>query len=151
MRRASVIAALLAAVVVLAMAAGCSAQHGVDAADGTSDAVVDGGAPFARSVEGYNSVEVEKQGTTLVITAQSEAAFFDGAQFTVDVDEETTPEDVEIVWMTLGGSTEASEGNDRIIAEIKVTNGGKQIFDQKVNFAKRAVDAVEDVLDRSGA
>ena len=71
---------------------------------------------FISSEEGHNSIKVYRQANVLVINALSEAAFFDGVQFTVEIEGEITPEDVEIIWMTIGGNTEYVEGNDRIIA-----------------------------------
>ena len=98
------------------------------------------------SKEGYNSVEIYKQENKLVINAQSDAAFFDGVQYSVETQGEINPEDIEIVWTTLGGGTERIEDNDFIIAEIKITENNDLIYDSKINFAKKAFDAVEDVL-----
>ena len=102
---------------------------------------------FVSSEEKYNSIKVYKQTNMLVINAQSETAFFDGAQFTVETDGKITPEDIEITWMTIGGNTEQAEDNDRIIAEIKISDNDELICDKKINFAKKAFDAVEDVLE----
>ena len=89
-------------------------------------------------------------GADYSINAQSEAAFFDGVQFTVEIEGEIAQEDVEIIWMTIGGNTEYVEGNDRIIAEIKISDNDELICDTKINFAKKAIDAIEDVLERNG-
>lgn len=105
---------------------------------------------FVSSEEKYNSIKVYKQTNMLVINAQSEAAFFDGVQFTVEIEGEIAQEDVEIIWMTIGGNTEYVEGNDRIIAEIKISDNDELICDTKINFAKKAIDAIEDVLERNG-
>lgn len=105
---------------------------------------------FISSEEGYNSIKVYKQANVLVINALSEAAFFDGVQFTVEIEGEITPEDIEIIWMTIGGNTEYVEGNDRIIAEIKISDNDELVCDTKINFAKKAFDAIEDVLERNG-
>ena len=105
---------------------------------------------FISSEEGYNSIKVYRQANVLVINALSEAAFFDGVQFTVEIEGKITPEDVEIIWMTIGGNTEYVEGNDRIIAEIKISDNDELICDTKINFAKKAIDAIEDVLERNG-
>ena len=45
---------------------------------------------FISSEEGYNSIEIYKQENKLVINAQSEAAFFDGVQFTVEIEGENS-------------------------------------------------------------
>ena len=105
---------------------------------------------FVSSEEKYNSIKVYRQANVLVINALSEAAFFDGVQFTVEIEGEITPEDIEIIWMTIGGNTEYVEGNDRIVAEIKISDNDELIFDTKINFAKKAFDALEDVLERNG-
>ena len=52
--------------------------------------------------------------------------------------------------MTIGGGTEQVEDNDRIIAEVKIiTDNGELICDTKINFAKKAFEAVEDVLKQT--
>lgn len=107
---------------------------------------LDDGELLVRSKEGYNSVEVYKQGDILVICAESESAFFDAIRLSVEPQEDISSEDVEIIWTTLGGGTERTEDNDFIIAEIKITENDDLIFDSKINFAKKAFDAVEDVL-----
>ena len=48
-------------------------------------------------------------------------------QFTVEIEGEIAQEDVEIIWMTIGGNTEYIEGNDRIIAEIKISDNDELI------------------------
>lgn len=101
------------------------------------------------SREEYNSVEVYQQKGQLVINAKSEADFFDGAQFTVETAGSLTPEDVTVQWTTLGGGTEKTEKNERVIAEISVKENGTVIFDRKINFLKKAFEAVEDVLKNS--
>ena len=100
------------------------------------------------SREGYNSVEIYKQENILIINAESEAAFFDATQFSVETQGDISSEDVEIIWTTLGGGTEKTEDNDLIIAEIKISENGELIFDRKVNFAKKGFEAIEDLMQR---
>ncbi len=101
------------------------------------------------SKEDYNSVKVYQQNNQLIINAKSEMAFFDGAQFVVQTRKKLDPSDVDIIWTTLGGETEKTEKNDRIIVEIKIQEDGKIIFDKKINFMRKAFDAVENVLEKS--
>ena len=107
---------------------------------------LDDGELLIRSKEGYHSVEIYKQEDILVIFAESESAFFDAIRLTVEPQEDISTENVEIIWTTLGGGTERTEDNDFIIAEIKITENDNVIFHSKINFAKKAFDAVEDVL-----
>ena len=100
------------------------------------------------SEEGFNSITDYRKENQIVVNAESESAFFEGTQFSVGTSGEITPENVEIIWMTIGGGTEQVEDNDRIIAEIKITDNGELICDTKINFAKKAFEAVEDVLEQ---
>ena len=99
---------------------------------------------FVSSEEKYNSIKVYKQTNMLVINAQSETAFFDGAQFTVETDGKITPEDIEITWMTIGGNTEQAEDNDRIIAEIKIYSNREEALkaaeEEKEKLMREAVE-----------
>ena len=117
--------------------------------EGIVQVPVNNGELLTSSKEGYNSVEIYQQENQLVVNAESEAAFFDGVQFIVETEGEITSENVEIIWMTIGGKKEQTEDNDRIIAEKKICDNDELIFDTKINFAKKAFDAVEDVLERT--
>lgn len=117
--------------------------------EGIVQVPINNGELLTSSKEGYNSVEIYQQENQLVVNAESEAAFFDGVQFIVETEGEITSENVEIIWMTIGGNKEQTEDNDRIIAEIKICDNDELIFDTKINFAKKAFDAVEDVLERT--
>lgn len=100
---------------------------------------------LASSKEGYNSVVVY-QLNALIVSAESEAAFFDGVRYEVETQGNVDSSDIDIVWTNIGGGTEKTEDNDLIIAEIKISENGKLISDTKINFAKKAFDALEDVL-----
>lgn len=103
------------------------------------------------SRKGYNSVEIYEQKNKLTIIAKSKAEFFDDAQFTVETSGEITPADVEITWMTIDGRPELEllEDEDLVIAELKIKDSGRLICDKKINFVKKATDAVEDVLKQT--
>lgn len=94
----------------------------------------------------YNTIDVYQLNKTIVINAKSESEFFEGAQFVVQAENELSTEDVTVTWTTIMGSTEKTEGNDRVIAEIKIEDNGTLIFDRKINFAKKAINAVTDIL-----
>ena len=85
----------------------------------------------------------------MFVSAKSESDFFKGTQYEVETHGNVNSDDIEIVWTTLGGSTEKTEDNDFIIAEIKISEDGELISDNKINFAKKAFDAIEDVLKNS--
>ena len=101
---------------------------------------------LASSKEGYNSVVVYQLNNALIVSAESEAAFFDGVRDEVETQGNVDSSDIDIVWTNIGGGTEKNEDNDLIIAEIKISENGKLISDTKINFAKKAFDALEDVL-----
>lgn len=101
------------------------------------------------SSEGYNSVVVYQLNNALIVSAESEAAFFDGVRYEVETQGNVDSSDIDIVWTNIGGGTEKTEDNDLIIAEIKISEDGELISDNKINFAKKAFDAIEDVLKNS--
>ena len=104
---------------------------------------------LASSKEGYNSVVVYQLNNALIVSAESEAAFFVVVRYEVETHGNVNSDDIEIVWTTLGGSTEKTEDNDFIIAEIKISEDGELISDNKINLEKKAFDAIEDVLKNS--
>lgn len=124
-------------------------RNNIGESEGIAQVPVNNGELLIGSKEGYNSVEIYQQENQLLVNAESEAAFFDGVQFIVETEGEITSENVEIIWMTIGGDKEQAEDNDRIIAEIKICDNDELIFDTKINFAKKAFDAVEDVVERT--
>lgn len=106
---------------------------------------------LASSKEGYNSVVVYQLHNALIVSAESEAAFFDGVRYEIETQGNVDSSDIDIVWTNISGGTEKTrtektEDNDLIIAEIKISENGKLISDTKINFAKKAFDALEDVL-----
>lgn len=98
------------------------------------------------SIEGYNSIQIYQKEKIIVINAKSKAEFFDDTQFTVDIEDKIEPSDIVIEWTTVGGKTEKTENNDKIIAEIIIEEDNKVIFDKKINFMKKGIDAIEDIL-----
>lgn len=113
-----------------------------------SQKLMDSEVVLASSKEGYNSIVVYQKKNVLVVSAKSEAAFFEGTQYEVETQGNVDSNSIEIVWRTLGGSTEKTEDNDLIIAEVKILENDKLISDTKINFAKKAFDAIEDVLKK---
>ena len=113
-----------------------------------SQKLMDSEVVLASSQEGYNSIVVYQKKNILVVSAKSEAAFFEGTQYEVETQGNVDSNNIEIVWRTLGGSTEKTEDNDLIIAEVKILENDKLISDTKINFAKKAFDAIEDVLKK---
>lgn len=106
-----------------------------------SQKLMDSEVVLASSKEGYNSIVVYQKKNILVVSAKSEAAFFEGTQYEVETQGNVDSNNIEIVWRTLGGSTEKTEDNDLIIAEVKILENDKLISDTKINFAKKAFDA----------
>ena len=113
-----------------------------------SQKLMDSEVVLASSKEGYNSIVVYQKKNILVVSAKSEAAFFEGTQYEVETQGNVDSNNIEIVWRTLEGSTEKTEDNDLIIAEVKILENDKLISDTKINFAKKAFDAIEDVLKK---
>ena len=104
---------------------------------------------LAQSTEGYNSITVYQLDNSIVVNATSEAEFFDGAQFTAETETILTAEDVTITWTTLGGGSEKTESNDKIIAEVLVKDNDTVLIDQKINFMEKAFGIIKEGLSRN--
>lgn len=57
-------------------------------------------------------------------------------------------DNLEIIRTTLGGVTDRTEDNELIIAEVKIFENNELIVENKMNFAKKAFDAIEDIHER---
>lgn len=129
---------------------GCAAYLTRDNKGSGEDAVLQpviGGELLVSSKGGYHSVEIYKLENMLVINAESETEFFDDTQLTVETQGDISPEDIEIIWMTIGGGTEETEHNDFIIAEIKIYEDDELIFGTKINFIQKAIEAIGEVFE----
>ena len=104
---------------------------------------------LAQSAEGYNSITVYQLDNSIVVNATSEAVFFDGAQFTAESENTLTAEDVTITWTTLGGGSEKTESNEKIIAEVLVKDHDTVLLDQKINFMEKAFNIIKEGLSHN--
>ena len=98
------------------------------------------------STMGYHTIEIFQQSERLVVNASSEANFFDGLQFVVPIQEILTQDDIEVVWLTLGGFVEDAPPEQKIFAEITIREDGNIIFHKKINFLQKGFEAMEDSL-----
>ncbi len=101
---------------------------------------------LSQSIEDYNEIQVYQLDNIVVINAKSESEFFEGAQFAFETENQLSAEDVTITWTTLMGSTEKTEGNDRVIAKIIIQENGIVIFDKVLNFMKKPINELTDIL-----
>ena len=105
------------------------------------------------STVGYNSISVYQIDKEIIINAQSDTAFFDDQQFTVDVNEEITADDIEILWSGIGGKkVKIDENSNALRSEllfgyIIIKEDDKIVFEKTVNFAEKAIDAIEEVYE----
>ena len=98
------------------------------------------------STMGYHTIEIFQQPERLVVNASSEAIFFDGLQFVVPTQEILTQDDIEVVWLTLGGFVEEAPPEQKIFAEITIRENDNIICHKKINFLQKGFEAVEDSL-----
>lgn len=68
-----------------------------------SQKLMDSEVVLASSKEGYNSIVVYQKKNILVVSAKSEAAFFERTQYEVETQGNVDSNNIEIVWRTLGG------------------------------------------------
>lgn len=105
------------------------------------------------STVGYNSISVYQIDKEIIINAQSDTAFFDDKQFTVNVNKEITADDIEILWSGIGGKkVKVDENSNALRSEllfgyITIKEDDKIVFEKTIDFAEKAIDAIEDVYE----
>ncbi|MPM77108.1 hypothetical protein SDC9_124108 [bioreactor metagenome] len=99
------------------------------------------------STEGSNTVAVYQQDQQLIISAVSEMDFFDDLQDCLLISDPVTAADITISWTTISGNPQGSDHDDRVIARITITDGSEVIYDKKINFVKKALEALSNLLN----
>lgn len=82
----------------------------------------------------------------IFVEASSNSAFFEKMSYSVEYYKEIDEEDVEVKWLTLMGSDNATKEDQLCVADVIIKDGAEVVSERKVNFAKKAIETiVEDV------
>ncbi len=98
----------------------------------------------------YLSVQIyQRQDNLIVVNADSNSAFFDGLQYTVEAEKTLTASDVEVEWLTFMGSAEDSEEDQKCVGDVKIFTDGELISERKINYFSKGIEIVADTVERN--
>ena len=82
----------------------------------------------------------------IIISSKPNSPISGENQYELHYDKKIKAENVQIKWMTLGGSTESTKDDQLGLAQVSITENGKIIDEKIVSFVGKGVKAVTDVL-----
>lgn len=99
----------------------------------------------------YQTISVyQLEDHLIVVNAESNSAFFDGLQYTVQAEGEITSADVQVEWQTMMGSTEDTEEDQKCVADVKLYESGALLSERRINYFAKAIDIVVDTIGQTG-
>ena len=95
----------------------------------------------------FQNRKFEYSDNNCVVTATSNSHFFDGLEYEYQCNAKLSKSDISIKWLTIMGTEEASKENQYIIADVILSADDKVVSERKINFAKKAIENIGDVLN----
>lgn len=84
---------------------------------------------------------------TITVEAVSNAAFFEDIQYEIPCNDLISDADIDIVWTTLMGSTDPTEEDQLVAADVLLSSNGMVFSERKINFMSKAVEIVVDAIN----
>lgn len=95
----------------------------------------------------YFTVSVyQNRNDKIYVFADSSSPLYGNVSYEVDFDHSINKDDVHVSWTTLTGSTEASENDEIACAEVTITNNGKTISKERINFLSKVIKTIADTI-----
>lgn len=95
----------------------------------------------------YYTIQIyQTKDKDIIISSKSNSPISGENQYEVQYDKNIKAKNVQIKWMTLGGSTEPSKDDQLGLAQVSIIENGKIIDEKIVSFVGKGVKAVTDVL-----
>lgn len=95
----------------------------------------------------YYTIQIyQTKDKDIIISSKSNSPISGENQYEVQYDKNIKAENVQIKWMTLGGSTEPTKDDQLGLAQVSIMENGKIIDEKIVSFVGKGVKAVTDVL-----
>ena len=95
------------------------------------------------------TVEVyQDENHMIFVNTSSNFAGFQPMQYEVEADTDITKDDIEIEWTTLMGNPTPRKGDLLCIAHVSVSEDGIMLSKTKINFTNKAIEIIEDALDK---
>ncbi|WP_461815773.1 hypothetical protein [Faecalimonas sp.] len=95
------------------------------------------------------TVEVyQNKDNVILVHSKSNSEFFKPLQYELKLDTNITKEDVDIEWTTLMEKPTPTKEDQLGIAYVSISDNGKLVSKRKISFVNRAIEIVEDTLDK---
>lgn len=91
----------------------------------------------------------QKEDNTVVVNADSNSAFFEGLQYTVEAEEPLTQEGIAVEWLTMAGTAEASKENQKCAAEVTLSANGEVFHERKIYYIGSALEMAADAVPKT--
>ncbi|HBL06371.1 MULTISPECIES: hypothetical protein [unclassified Clostridium] len=88
----------------------------------------------------------QKSDNSIIVNSSSNSQFFDDMQYIIKYDKKISKSDIDIKWLTLMGSEDATKENQIAISDIIISYSGEVISERKINFVKKAIEIVVDTV-----
>lgn len=93
----------------------------------------------------YYTVEIyQNEENDIIVSADSNSAFFDRMQYVISCDEKISEADVQVEWTTLMGSPRPAKDDQLAVAQVTISENGEIISQRKINFARKAIEVIAD-------
>ena len=95
------------------------------------------------------TVEVyQGKDNVILVNSKSNSEFFKPLQYKLGLDTNITKEDIDIEWATLMGNTSSTKHDQLGIAYVSISENGELVSKRKISFINRAIEIIEDTLDK---
>ena len=95
------------------------------------------------------TVEVYQDDDHMIfVNTISNFAGFQPLQYEVEASTDITKEDIDIEWTTIMGNPTPTEGDLLAIAYVSISEDGEVISKIKISFINKAIEIIEDALDK---
>lgn len=95
----------------------------------------------------YYTIQVyQDKNNQIIVSAESNSAFFEPVQYEVDFDHEISEQDVLVKWMTLSGGTEPAESDQYGMAQVSILDNAVVVNEKVISFVSKGVKAITDVI-----
>lgn len=95
----------------------------------------------------YYTIQIyQTKDKDIIISSKSNSPISEENLYEMHYDKKIKAENIQIKWMTLGGSTKSTKDDQLGMAQVSITDNGKIIDEKVVSFVGKGVKAVTDVF-----
>lgn len=94
----------------------------------------------------YTVKVYQGQENQIVVSSESNSAFFEPLRKEMAYDREITEDDIDIQWTTIMGNPEPTEGDQLAVAHVSVLQDGTPIGAWKISFVNQGIEWIEETL-----